>query len=172
MDADRLIALLESFPPVLGAAVSGISPAEARVRGPGDAWSIVEIVAHLADEEVEDFRERTRSTLEDPTRVWSPIDPVNDAITRSYIERDLERELYRFCAARAESVEWLRSLAAPDWSGAYQHPEFGPIRAGDLLASWAAHDQLHLRQIAKRTFELAARSAEGFRTVYAGEWGP
>ena len=48
----------------------------------------------------------------------------------------------------------------------------GGLSAGDLLASWAAHDWLHLRQIAKRRHELTARDAGKFSIAYAGRWGP
>ncbi|NUP91044.1 MAG: DinB family protein, partial [Candidatus Sumerlaeia bacterium] len=51
----------------------------------------------------------------------------------------------------------------------HRHPKAGPLRAGDLLAAWAAHDALHLRQIAKRLLDLARRDAGGFKTDYAGD---
>ena len=38
--------------------VAGVSAAEARVRPSPEAWSILEVVAHLLDEEREDFRPR------------------------------------------------------------------------------------------------------------------
>ncbi|MBK7403801.1 MAG: hypothetical protein IPJ41_04000 [Phycisphaerales bacterium] len=62
------------------------------------------------------------------------------------------------------------SLAKVDWNRAYHHPKLGSLRAGDLLAAWAAHDALHLRQIAKRMHELASHDAPGFDAAYAGEW--
>jgi hypothetical protein len=65
---------------------------------------------------------------------------------------------------------WLRSLKNPDWSRTYRDPEVGPIRPGDILGSWAAHDSLHLRQISKRMYQLAARDAGEYSTRYAGEW--
>ena len=40
----------------------------------------------------------------------------------------------------------------------------------DLLTSWAAHDALHLRQIAKRLFQLAERDGGEYNSRYAGEW--
>lgn len=171
MQHDVLIDTLRRFPDVLEAAVHGIEPGNAAARSPSGAWSIVEIVAHLADEEIEDFRTRLRSTLEDPQRPWPPIDPEGVAAERRYNERDLAAEVARFREQRTASVAWLDGLHAPDWSRAYEHPSVGPLRAGDLLASWAAHDQLHLRQIAKRRYELVCRAAEPFKTDYAGSWG-
>ena len=170
----NLVAVIDRmgcFPATVRAACAGLSVADERWRPDATRWSIVEIVTHLADEEGEDFRARVRSTLKDPTRAWMPIDPEGWADERRYRERDLGEELSRFERERADSVAWLRSLRDPDWSRAYEHPKLGPIAAGDLMASWCAHDALHLRQIAKRLYELTRRDAAGFGTAYAGEWG-
>ncbi len=60
-------------------------------------------------------------------------------------------------------------LTAPDWSREYQ-ASFGPITAGDLAASWAAHDLLHTRQLLElRRTRLLALAAP-HRTGYAGDW--
>ena len=84
--------------------------------------------------------------------------------------RDLASTLDAFRHERADSIAWLRSLGAPDWSVAYHHPKVGPVKAGDLLVSWAAHDALHLRQISKRLYQLALRDAPGMDAAYAGQW--
>ena len=44
------------------------------------------------------------------------------------------------------------------------------MRAGDLLASWCAHDALHLRQVAKRLHQLTDAQAGDFEVGYAGDW--
>lgn len=172
MNARRLIASLERFAAFVPAIVRDVPDAGARWKPPDGAWSILEIVMHLCDEEVDDFRTRLRSTLEDHFRGWPPIDPPRWAIERKYNEADLHKAVDRFVRERLYSVEWLRSLGDVDWSISHQHPKIGPIRAGDLLASWAAHDALHLRQIAKRMHQLAKLHAGDYRIEYAGEWGP
>ena len=132
----------------------------------------MEIVCHLYDEEREDFRVRLRLTLEGAGE-WPKIDLVKWAVERRYNEQDFGASVGDFVRERLASVEWLRSLGDPakvEWARAYQHPRFGPVAAGVLLASWAAHDALHLRQIAKRMHELAGRDGEPDSTVYAGEW--
>jgi hypothetical protein len=171
MNTARLVARLEAFARVLPAAVACVDPDEARWKPPSGAWSVLEIVNHLADEEVEDFWTRLERTLRNPDEPWERIDPERAARERGYNERELRESVDRFVRARRESIVWLRGLPAEaDWSVAHRHPAFGPIAAGDLLASWAAHDALHLRQIAKRLHELASRDAPGFETGYAGEW--
>ncbi len=175
MNPSVLVDRLERFARVLPMAAIIASAGHARWRPPNGAWSILEVVCHLADEEVEDFRTRVRMTLFDPGIVWPPIDPEGWAVQRRYNEQDLEEQVARFVRERAESVRWLREVIAggADWTRAYQHPKFGPIAAGTLLVSWAAHDALHLRQIAKRLYELAELegAGDGFRAQYAGEWG-
>lgn len=166
-----LLDSLARFGHALPAVVRDISPADARWKPASGAWSIVEIVRHLVDEETEDFRRRIESTLTDASRPWPPIDPEGWAVARRYEDADLAVAAAEFQRLRAASVAWLRSLREPDWTATHQHPKFGPFAAGDLLAAWAAHDHLHLRQIAKRQFELAQRDAGEFTTRYAGEWG-
>ena len=170
MQLDPLIRRMESFPQAVALFSQGLSLADARFKPPSGAWSILEIINHLADEEDADFCTRVRLTLEDPGREWPPIDPEGWARERRYNERDLADSLARFAAARAGSIHWLRSLENPDWTRCREHPRAGRLTAGDLLASWAAHDALHLRQIAKRLHELAERDGEGCGTRYAGEW--
>lgn len=171
IDWRSMVSRLEGFASVIETLGRSIGDDDARWKPDERRWSIVEIVAHLADEETEDFRARTEKTLHDPEAPWDPIDPEGAAIERDYRSRSLREEAARFARARRESVEWLRFLLNPDWSLAHEHPRLGRIRAGDLLASWSAHDALHLRQIARRLFEMSHRDAPGFSTEYAGTWG-
>jgi hypothetical protein len=170
MNFPRLVDSLDRFQHVLPALLEGLDRETVTWKPPSGNWSILEIVCHLADEEVEDFRIRVRLTLEDPDQEWPPIDPEGVAVSRQYQSADLQRALQRFLKERARSLEWLRSLQQPDWQRTRQHPRFGPIRAGEILAAWVAHDHLHTRQIVKRLFEISSRDAEPFSVRYAGQW--
>ncbi len=170
VNALGLIDALDRFRKILPAVVGGLSTDNARWKPPDGAWSILEVVCHLGDEEEEDFRRRLALTLGQSTEPWPPIDPEGWALDRRYNEGKLDEALQRFQSARDASVTWLRSLDAPDWEQRYEHPKLGSIRAGDLLAAWTAHDQLHLRQIAKRLFQIAQRDGGEYSTQYAGRW--
>lgn len=169
-----LVERLAAFPATLRPLVENLSAEESRWRPSPSDWSVLEVLRHLLDEEREDFRARLEHVLRDPAAPWPPIDPMGAAASRGYRERPLRSVLRDFEFEREASVAWLRSRldATPpaDWSVAHVHPKFGPIHAGDLLAAWAAHDLLHLRQIAKRLFEMLAARGEPFRVGYAGEW--
>ncbi|MBL8762026.1 MAG: DinB family protein [Phycisphaerae bacterium] len=171
IDIGAIIGRLERGAAAVRALAVVASPQRARWKPAPEHWSILEICWHLLDEEREDFRVRLRSTLEDPTRAWPALDLVGVAEKRKYNERDLTAAVEEFERERRASIAWLRSLPeSTDFRAAYQHPKFGPIPAGDLLASWAAHDALHIRQIAKRLHAMAADDAPGFAIAYAGEW--
>ncbi len=171
MHPTALIDRLERFAEALPGVAACVNDADARWKLPSGNWSILEIVRHLIDEEREDFRARLRLTLEGAPE-WPKIDPVAWAGSRRYNEQDLGASIGEFVRERTASIAWLRGLGEPgpiDWNKAYRHPS-GDMTAGALLGSWAAHDALHLRQIAKRLHELAARDGEPHPTGYAGEW--
>lgn len=168
MNLEPLFHSLQSFPEALTGAVVNLSDDDARWRPADGAWSILEIVTHLADEEALDFKVRLRLTLEDPEQDWPGIDPEGWASQRRYNEGRLRNSLARFAAERAASIDWLRSLGQPDVSRAKVHPKLGSLAAGDLLAAWTAHDWFHLRQIAKRRIQLVERDAVPHSIGYAG----
>jgi DinB superfamily len=153
----------------IAALVAGVTAEEARRRPAPDAWSLLEVVCHLHDEEREDFRPRLDVVLHRPQEAWVRIDPGGWVTARRYNERDPAEALPGFLLERERSLAWLGGLIAPDWSREYQ-ASFGPITAGDLLASWAAHDLLHTRQLVElRRARLLAQTAP-HRTQYAGDW--
>jgi hypothetical protein len=170
VNAHALISRLELLPSVLPPLLTMIPEEDARWKPASGNWSILEIVNHLLDEETRDFRARLESTLCDPAGPWPAIDPEQWAIEGRYNERNLTESISRLVAERGNTLQWLRWLREPDWSLAYQHPTLGPLTAGSLLASWAAHDALHLRQLAKRLYEMSARDAGEHSVAYAGEW--
>ena len=170
MNPEAIITRLERFPKTLAAICEGLSREDALYRADGKSWSILEVVCHLADEELLDFPKRLESTLADPGAPWDPIDPEGWASEHAYREQNLAETVALFTARRAERVAWARSLTDPDWDTAHCHPSIGPLRAGDLLAAWGVHDALHLRQISRRLYELGVRDGGGYSTEYAGEW--
>lgn len=170
LNVDALIRRMEAMLQSLPALLTSVTPEEAHWRPDGGGWSIVEIVNHLADEEVEDFRTRLRMTLEDPAAPWPKIDPEGAARERDSNSRPLASSLQRFLTERRASLEWLRSLGEVGWATSHQHIKIGPLLAGDLLAAWCDHNILHLRQIVKRFHQLTQRDAGPYSTAYAGDW--
>ncbi|MFN2103770.1 MAG: DinB family protein, partial [Candidatus Promineifilaceae bacterium] len=124
----------------------GVDDDQARWRPDADSWSILEVICHLLDEERKDFRVRLDITLHKPDETWPGIDPAGWMTEHNYNEQVLAASLQAFQEEREASLAWLKRLEAPDWEASYEAP-WGTMRAGDLLASWVAHDLLHMRQL-------------------------
>lgn len=170
MRLDDLGARLRANADVIVALGVGVDDEQARWRPDPAQWSMLEVVNHLADEEVDDFRTRLDLTLHRPEEAWPRIDPQKWVVERAYQQCDLRESVERFRARRAETLAWLEGLAAPEWDRAHQHPRFGPIRAGDLMISWVAHDHIHIRQLNRLHREFLAASLPGNSPAYAGTW--
>lgn len=154
----------------IAALVRGVDARQASWKPSPERWSILDVVNHLADEEVEDFRTRLRLVLTDRAAPWPPIDPPGWVTERRYADRDLAESLGRFLDEREQSLDWLRELAPPDWTLTHEHPVMGPMTAGTIAASWMAHDLLHVRQITKLRYDHLAAQATPHRIAYAGTW--
>ncbi|MCP4537745.1 MAG: DinB family protein [Chloroflexi bacterium] len=149
--------------------IEGVSVEQARWKPTADTWSILEVINHLYDEEKFDFRVRLDIILHHPDEPWPPIDPAGWVTERQYNQRELAESLAGFLRARKESLHWLKGLSAPDWETVYQAP-FGPITAGAMFASWAAHDLLHTRQLVELHWAYVGRLVEPYEVRYAGSW--
>ncbi len=156
-----------AFPAVLEGLVRGIAAEFLRAREAPQRWSPVEILAHIADEEVEDFRPRAQAAAAGQPIPWA-IDPERWVGERKYNEQDPADVLQRFAAERASSCAWLRSLALEQLHAALEHEQVGTLRCGDFIAAWRMHDLLHLRQLTTALAVLTARDLSEWRTDYAG----
>jgi hypothetical protein len=74
-----------------------------------------------------------------------------------------------FLKERQKSLAWLKGLEKPDWQASVT-VSFGNYSAGDILAAWAAHDLLHLRQLVELHWAILLQAAEPYKVEYAGEW--
>jgi hypothetical protein len=150
--------------------VESTSGEQARLKPGAQAWSMLEVINHLYDEEREDFRQRLDLTLHQPEVEWPPIDPEGWVISRAYQQRDWRQSISNFAAERQTSLQWLQSLEAPDWDLTRQHSSGLILHAGDLMAAWVAHDLLHLRQLVELHYYAAQLIAQPYEVRYAGEW--
>jgi uncharacterized damage-inducible protein DinB len=170
MNLDYFITRLSANKQVFASLLDGISDEQARWKPAPDKWSMLEVVNHLYDEERDDFRTRLDLTLHDPKRPWLPTDPPGWVIEREYNKRDPAESLRNFVQERDRTIEWLRTLPSPDWTSSHLHPSGFTLSAGDLLASWLAHDLLHIRQLARLHYHYITVVAPACNVAYAGEW--
>lgn len=151
------------------ALVQDIPTGQARWKPDPQSWSVLEVINHLYDEELEDFPQRLKHILNQTAADWPPIDPQGWVAERAYNERELTPSLANFLEARQKSIIWLKTLETPDWQLSYEAP-WGPITAGDMFAAWVAHDLLHLRQLVELLWAYNSKEVVPYTIRYAGDW--
>ena len=134
-----------------------------------DKWCLLEIVCHLVDEEVLDFRTRLNTALYPDKNPFVPIDPVGWVTEKEYIKQDYQAKVNTWVRERETSIDWLNSLRGVDWNSFLIHDKLGEMSAHLFLENWLAHDYIHLRQIirTKRAY-LDQLGTEDLS--YAGKW--
>jgi hypothetical protein len=153
----------------LRAMLAGVGAEEARAKPSKGTWSILEVTCHLYDEEREDFREHLDFMLHRQHEEWHPIATVAWVKLRKYNEQDFGKMKAKFFRERTKSLVWLKGLKHADWNITYK-TKFRLMRAGDMFASWVAHDNLHIRQLVELRRWHIERMSKPYKIRYAGEW--
>jgi hypothetical protein len=170
LNIDALLAQMRADTRRIRALAEEIDPEQARWKPDPETWSLLEVVNHLYDEERFDFRVRLQIVLSRTGAEWPPINPPAWVVERAYNTRDLTESLQDFLREREQSLTWAASLKDADWEISATAPWGKEMRAGDLFASWVAHDLLHLRQLVELHWAWVNRQAGVYQTGYAGDW--
>lgn len=154
---------------MIRALLAGVNQEDAQFKPSRSSWSILEVCCHLYDEELEDFREHLDFILHHQHKLWHPIATLAWVKLRKYNEQDFKTMKGKFFRERKKSLNWLRGLEKADWNIKYK-TKWRTMRAGDMFASWVAHDNLHIRQLTELRRARIQRIAKPFHIQYAGDW--
>ncbi len=132
------------------------APREELSRRPDpEAWSVTEILAHLADSELV-YGFRIRLILEAGCPPIQSIDQDAWARFSAYAEHDPNLSLQAFGVIRDRLVRLLKSLPRESWDLYGMHSERGKETVVRVVEMLAGHDVNHVRQIEER---LSGRKA-------------
>jgi hypothetical protein len=126
--------------------LAGTSPETLAVRPAPGKWTAAEIVHHLADSETIAGL-RLRLLLAEERPLIRGYDQDVYARRLRYAERPIGPALDAFRAARATTLQLLRTMTEEDWTRPGWHTETGPYTAETWLRIYAEHAHLHARQI-------------------------
>jgi hypothetical protein len=169
MNLQKAISQLDNQGQGIICLAKGMSQNETRWKPDPQSWSVLEVLNHLVDEEVLDFRCHLEHILHTPNAPWPKIDPEGWVTEKAYNERSLDDTILNFQRERQNSIAWLSTLNTPDWDVFTSLP-YGNLRVGDMLASWLAHDLLHIRQLVELRYALTSNANAPYHLDYAGEW--
>ena len=143
--ADPLV-LQAIAPDALAALVEGLSAEQLEQRPAPQKWSIREIVAHLADDELVGAY-RIRLILSAPGTAIQAFDQDLWARTGRYSTREITESLALYRTLRFANLKLLQSLTAEEWDMFGVHAERGIESLRDIAMYFAGHDINHFRQI-------------------------
>jgi hypothetical protein len=126
--------------------VKGVSAAKLRKRSAPEQWSVVEILAHLADSEIV-CGWRLRAILGAPGKPIEAYDQNAWAAAGHYATRDPRECIEQFRAIRKANLSLLNSLTPEQWSHHGLHAERGKETVERIVSLIAGHDLNHLQQI-------------------------
>ena len=135
-EAPRLIAEL----------VKGVAEAKLRERPLPEKWSITEIIAHLAEDEVVTSW-RYRQMIESCGCTLASFDQDQWSRLGDYRSWKSSDALDMFCLLREANLRMLRNLSTDEWDCFGVHAERGRISVRDLAHHMAGHDMNHVDQI-------------------------
>ena len=169
MEFSSLYQELQNSTEMIRALLAGVAPEAARIKPSAESWSMLEVVCHLYDEEREDFREHLDFILHRQNEKWHEIDSDSWVTGRKYNEQNFAEMQAKFFAEREKSFTWLKGLKNPGWEKTYTTP-YRTISAGEMLACWVAHDNLHIRQLVELRRLRLENITKPYNLDYAGDW--
>lgn len=143
----RHLEAAEKSPKQIAAAVSGLPEKTLRYKPAPDKWSILEILAHLADVEIV-YGYRIRQMLADRKPVIAPIDQDDWARNLGYVEAVPAELVALYGLNRHHNLRLLRRLKPGDLEKSAFHPEDQKhVTVAEMVERMGTHGLNHLEQI-------------------------
>lgn len=140
--------VLRELPAALDELVAGLDDGLLRRPEAAGKWSVVEVVAHLADTELI-YRYRMRRIVATPGGPIEAYDQDAWAGALRYRDADLNASLALIAALRQANLDWLAGLGDEELDRFGMHAERGAESVRFLTRLIAAHDLVHRAQIAR-----------------------
>jgi hypothetical protein len=138
--------LQKESPEILAALIANKSAQQLTTRPRVDKWSVAEILAHLAEDEIATAW-RYRQMVEHSGLELPGFDQDMWARLGNYAARAPEDSLQMFRLLRSANLQFLRQLTPEQWECSGNHAERGRLTVRELAAHMAGHDANHIEQI-------------------------
>lgn len=140
--------LQRQTPALLGELLANASEGQLTRRPGPNKWSIGEILAHLAEDEIATAW-RYRQMVEHNGIELAGFDQELWARLGDYGSRMPEDSLVLFRLLRGDNLRFLSKLSPEQWECFGNHAERGRITVRELAFHMAGHDANHIEQIRK-----------------------
>ena len=144
---DPLTAQAQS-PALIAELVANKSAEKLTARPAPGKWSVAEILAHLAEDEIATAW-RYRQMVEHSGIALAGFDQELWAKLGDYASRDPHDSLALYRLLREANLRFLRALTPEQWECFGVHAERGRITVRELATHMVGHDENHIAQIQK-----------------------
>lgn len=160
---DDAVAILERTPASLQALLAGLPEQWVKATEGPDDWAPYDVIIHLIQGERTNWMVRARHILAGEQRPFEPFDRMGRFDESQ--SHNIDELLATFAELRRENVAALAgmNLTSADLPRTGQHPEFGEVRLGQLLATWVVHDLNHIGQIVQTMAQVYADAVGPWR---------
>jgi len=146
LEGKKALDILATGPRQVAALIKGVSKKKLAARPAPDKWSVVEIVAHLADVElVQGYR--VRLILGSNGIAIQGFDQDAWARYSDYAKHDIALSMEAYKVTRERTLRLMKSLPPELWESYGMHSERGRETVTRVSEMMAGHDINHLRQI-------------------------
>lgn len=142
------ISMQREAPQTLARLIEGVSDADLVRRPAPGKWSVSEILAHLAEDELSSTW-RYRQMLEHDGLTLHGFDQKLWASWGDYASWKPQDALAMFRLLREANLRMLTRLSPEQWQCHGVHEERGTLTVHDLCRHMAAHDINHIEQVRK-----------------------
>ncbi len=133
-------------PTTVARLIAGIPEEKLLRRSAPKKWSVVEIIAHLAEDELSSSW-RYRQMIEHDGAELLGFDQDEWARLGDYHSWTAHDALEMFRLLREANLRMLNMLSPDEWERAGKHAERGRLTVRELASHMAAHDINHIQQI-------------------------
>ena len=131
---------------IIASLIAGASELALRLRPSPRKWSVTEIIAHLADDELVSSW-RYRQMIENNGCTLAGFDQDEWASLGDYLSWNPWSALQMYRLLRDANVRMLQRLTEEEWERFGVHAERGKMTVRDLARHMAGHDINHIEQI-------------------------
>ena len=140
------IAMQRQAPRTLAQLIEGIDASKLGLRPAPGKWSVTEILAHLAEDELTSTW-RYRQMIEHEAPELLGFDQDLWALLGGYVSWNAQEALDMFRLLREANLRMFAQLTPAQWQRHGVHAERGRFTVQDLCRHMAAHDINHIDQI-------------------------
>jgi uncharacterized damage-inducible protein DinB len=136
----------QATPDALQRIIEGMPEEQLRRKPALQMWSVLEILAHLAEDELTSSW-RYRQMIENSGVTLMGFDQDQWATLGDYNSWKVREALEMFRLLREANLRMLARLTPQQWESSGDHSERGHMTVRDLARHMAAHDINHILQI-------------------------